>query len=165
MAILHRKSSMHTVRWCRKNFWIKKKQSLRSSYPISFSKVWWKLNELWLQKRRGKEAQEKAGVYDGSVFLIDAGKKFENDYGHSYAGTVQRLEVRKGGSPLDRTLSHYWRFSEADFRLFSFSIVGRRSLLLRRGQPPESSSEMKITLRRNLGHIILLWGNNEIRIL
>ena len=38
--------------------------------------------------------------------LIDAGKKSKDSDGYCNGRTVQRLEIRKGGSPLDRTQSH-----------------------------------------------------------
>ena len=41
--------------------------------------------------------------------------------------------------------------------------MGRRSLSLRRGQPPKPFSEIKVTLRGSLGHIIILLGEERIK--
>lgn len=160
MAIHQRKSNTPISRWCREDFWILKKQSQRLSFPTLHSKVWWKFNELWLQKRRGKETQEEIAVHDGSVLFTDDGKEFENSNGYSHGRTVQRLEIRKSESPFDRTYSRSWEVLWNGLSLFSLCIVGRRSLSLRRGQSPKPFSEIKNQFSRNWGHIYTIKGKS-----
>ena len=48
-----------------------------------------------------KEAKKETASNDGCFCFIDAGKEYENSTGYSYERLIQRLQIRKGGSPLD----------------------------------------------------------------